>query len=180
MNNQKMVGGGILTTRESDTSTNYDGSSSPSTLPKKHETLTQNGTEEQQELSSVSKRILILDDDPDITLTFKKGLEAENVKSNDIFFEVNAYNDPLTALSEFKPHWYDLLLVDINMPKMDGIEFSAKILEQDINVRVCIVTATEINTEALREQHPSLSVGCFIKKPVTIDDLIRRVKAELD
>ena len=66
------------------------------------------------------------------------------------------------------------------MPKMDGLEFSDKILEQDINVRVCFVTATEINILALKEQRPSLSLGCFIKKPVTMENLVTRVKAELE
>lgn len=150
------------------------------TLSNRQETLTQNGKEVQQELSPKSKRVLIVDDDPDITLTFKKGLEAENEKSSNLFFEVSTYNDPIYALSEFKPNLYDLLLVDINMPKMDGLEFSAKILEQDINVRVCFITATEVNTRALREQYSSLSIGCFIKKPVTIENLVERVKAELN
>ena len=150
------------------------------TLSSRQETLTQSGKEVQQELSPKSKRVLIVDDDPDITLTFKKGLEAENEKSSNLFFEVSTYNDPINALSEFKPNLYDLLLVDINMPKMDGLEFSTKILEQDINVRVCFITATEINTRALREQYSSLSIGCFIKKPVTIENLVERVKAELN
>ena len=137
--------------------------------------------EQQQEQSSVSKRILVVDDDPDITLTFKSALEAENEKSyNRMHFEVNTYNDPILALSEFKPNWYDLLLVDFNMPKMDGLNFSDKILEQDINVKVCFVTATEVNIQALREQRPSTSIGCFIKKPVTIEKLVSRVKAELE
>jgi DNA-binding response OmpR family regulator len=144
------------------------------------ETFTQSGKEVQQELSPKSKRVLIVDDDPDITLTFKKGLEAENEESSNLFFEVSTYNDPINVLSEFKPNLYDLLLVDINMPKMDGLEFSAKILEQDITVRVCFITATEINTRALREQYSSLSIGCFIKKPVTIENLVERVKAELN
>jgi DNA-binding response OmpR family regulator len=122
-----------------------------------------------------------VDDDPDITLTFKSALEAENEKSNNkMHFEVKIYNDPIIALSEFKPKWYDLLLVDFNMPKMDGLEFSDKILEQDINVKVCFVTATEVNIQALKEQRPSMSIGCFIKKPVTIDKLVSRVKAELE
>ena len=137
--------------------------------------------EQQQEQSLVSKRILVVDDDPDITLTFKSALEAENEKSNNkMHFEVNTYNDPVIALSEFKPNWYDLLLVDFNMPKMDGLEFSEKMLEQDINVKVCFVTATEVNIQALREQRPSMSIGCFIKKPVTIEKLVSRVKAELE
>ena len=58
------------------------------TLSNRQETLTQNGKEVQQELSPKSKRVLIVDDDPDITLTFKKGLEAENEKSSNLFFEV--------------------------------------------------------------------------------------------
>jgi DNA-binding response OmpR family regulator len=95
-------------------------------------------------------------------------------------FEVISYNDPMAALSEFKPNWYDLLLVDFNMPKMDGLEFSDKVLEQDINVKVCFVTATEVNIQALKEQRPSMSIGCFIKKPVTIEKLVSRVKAELE
>jgi DNA-binding response OmpR family regulator len=137
--------------------------------------------EQQQEQSSVSKRIIVVDDDPDITLTFKSALKAENEKSNNkMHFEVNTYNDPIIALSEFKPNWYDLLLVDFNMPKMDGLEFSDKILEQDINVKVCFVTATEVNIQGLKEQRPSMSIGCFIKKPVTIEKLVRRVKAELE
>ena len=65
--------------------------------------------------------ILVVDDDPDITLTFKVGLE------DDKSFEVYTYTDPLEALSRFRPHFYDLLLVDINMPKMNGFELYKKI-----------------------------------------------------
>jgi two-component system OmpR family response regulator len=141
------------------------------------ESISQRGEDER-----TAKRILIVDDDPDITLTFKHGLEAENEKKggSSIYFDVKTHNDPITALSEFKPHFYDLLLVDVNMPNMDGFEFAVRILEQDVNVRVCFVTATEINTQALKEQRPSLSLGCFIKKPVTIANLVSRVKAELE
>ena len=132
-------------------------------------------------LSPFTKRILIVDDHPDIILTFKRGLEAENeYSSGKTFFQVYAYDDPLLALSEFKPNFYDLLLVDVNMPKVNGFEFSEKILKLDVNVRVCYISAGEMNIEALREQYPSLSIGCFIKKPITIENLIRKVKAELE
>ena len=122
-----------------------------------------------------------MDDHPNILLTFKRGLEAENeYSSGKIFFQVYAYDDPLLALSEFKVNFYDLLLVDVNMPQVNGFEFSEKILELDINVRVCYISAGEMNIEALREQYPSLSIGCFINKPITIENLVRRVKAELE
>jgi PleD family two-component response regulator len=78
-------------------------------------------------------RILIVDDDPDITLSFSIGLEDDG-------FEVDAYNDPLDALLDFKPSFYDLLL-DINMPKMNGFELCTKILEIDLNVKICFITA---------------------------------------
>ena len=133
-----------------------------------------------EKLSLFAKRILIVDDDPDITLTFKKGLEAENEKSSKIYFKVYSCNNPLQALSEFKPDYYDLILIDINMPIMDGIELSNKILELDVNVKICLVTAGEANIEVLRELYPMRSIGCFIKKPVTIEYLVRRTKAELE
>jgi FixJ family two-component response regulator len=72
------------------------------------------------------------------------------------------------------------LLLDVNMPKLNGFEFSEKILELDLNVRVCYISAGEMNIEALREHYKSLSMGCFIKKPVELEKFVRRVKAELE
>jgi response regulator of citrate/malate metabolism len=66
------------------------------------------------------------------------------------------------------------------MPHKNGFELCKKILELDFNVRVCFVSAAEVNIEALREVYPSLSFGCFIKKPVTIEYLVKRLLAELD
>ena len=134
---------------------------------------------EMEKLSPFTKRILIVDDDPDITFTFRKALEGEN-QNGKIFFQVFTYNDPLLALAEFKINFYDLLLLDVNMPKLNGFELSEKILELDLNVRVCYISAGEMNIEALREQYKSLSMGCFIKKPVEIEKFVRRVKTELD
>jgi CheY-like chemotaxis protein len=119
-----------------------------------------------EKLSPFTKRILIVDDHPDIILTFKRGLEAENeYSSSKIFFQVYAYDDPLLALSEFKPNFYDLL-VDVNMPKVNGFEFSEKILKLDVNVRVCYISAGEMNIEALREQYPTLSIGALSISPL--------------
>ena len=121
------------------------------------------------------KRILIIDDDPDITLTFKAGLE-----NNSKEFQVYTYNDPISLLGEFKPNFYDLILIDINLPYLNGFELCQRILEIDVNIRVCFVTAGEINEQALRELYPNIGMGCFIQKPVTIDYLSKRLLAELD
>ncbi len=126
------------------------------------------------------KRILIIDDDADITTTFKMGIEDGNIDTNNRRIEVHTYNDPTAALSEFQPNFFDLLLVDINIPHMNGFQICEKILELDINVRVCFMSSGEINREALREIYPAVSLGCFIKKPVNMDYLIERIKAELD
>jgi CheY-like chemotaxis protein len=134
-----------------------------------------------EKLSTNVKRILLVDDDPDISLTFKKGLEEENGTSgNKVVLQIFSYNNPLLALAEFKINFYDLLLVDVNMPKMNGFEFSEKILELDLNVRICYISAGEMNIGALREQYKSLSIGCFIKKPITMENLVRKIEAELE
>jgi DNA-binding response OmpR family regulator len=125
------------------------------------------------ERNKLSKVILIVDDDPDMTSIFSLGLQDEG-------FEVYAYNDPLEVLSQFRPDFYDLLLVDINMPKMNGIDLSRRLLELDSNVKIGFITAGEANIEVLRELYPARDIGCFIKKPITIENLVRRVKAELE
>jgi DNA-binding response OmpR family regulator len=119
------------------------------------------------------KRILIVDDDPDITNTFKVGIENAS-KS----IAVHTHNDPRNL--DFEPNFYDLLLIDIDMPYIDGFQLSERILEIDINVKICFMSAGEINRDAMREIHPSISLGCFIKKPVDIDYFIDRIMKELD
>jgi DNA-binding response OmpR family regulator len=135
----------------------------------------------QKEKRPFWKRILIIDDDPDVTTTFKVGIENSNNYADDSkTIEVYTYNDPLTALSEFESNFYDLVLIDINLPNMNGFQLCEKILHLDINVRVCFMSNGEINREALREIYPAISLGCFMRKPVTIDNLVKRIKSELD
>jgi len=125
------------------------------------------------------KRILVVDDDADSLASFKFGIENATKIGNKRIV-VDAYNDPRKALLDFQPNFYDFLLVDINMPYVDGFQFSERILDIDINVKICYMSSGEINRDALREIHPSISLGCFIKKPVTIDYLVGRIIKELD
>jgi DNA-binding response OmpR family regulator len=125
--------------------------------------------------SRLNKRIMIIDDNSDIGLTMRTGLEI-----NDETIQVDCYDNPVRALTEFRPDFYDLLLVDINMPTMNGFELCEKLLQKDINVKVCFMSSGEINMDAVREVHSIKSIGCFIKKPIAVDALVQRIKAELE
>ncbi|HET6800766.1 MAG TPA: response regulator [Nitrososphaeraceae archaeon] len=116
--------------------------------------------------------ILIVDDEIDITLAFKKGLESNG-------FMVDIYNDPVTALLNFKSDFYDLILVDVRMPKMNGFELYQEIEKVDKKSKVCFITAFEVYYHALREIFPTLEVSCFIRKPIEIDDLVKRINSEI-
>jgi DNA-binding response OmpR family regulator len=119
------------------------------------------------------RKILIVDDEPDITSTFDMILEMNG-------FEVDSYNDPLLALSNFKPHTYGLALLDIRMPKMSGFELYKKIRDIDNKIEACFITAFEDYREEFKESFPKLEEAkYFIRKPKAIEDLVKHVAAIL-
>jgi DNA-binding response OmpR family regulator len=123
------------------------------------------------------KRIFLVDDDYDHTITFKVGLELAG-------FEVDAYNDSAIALSTFKPDYYALLLIDIKMPKIDGLELYARIRKIDDKVKVWFITAYEVYYKTLKEvssiSKEETILDRFIQKPIEINNLVKQVKSELD
>jgi two-component SAPR family response regulator len=66
------------------------------------------------------------------------------------------------------------------MPKMNGFELYQEMEKIDNKVKVCFITAFEVYYEALREVFPNLEIGCFIRKPIEIDELVKRIKKELN
>ena len=94
--------------------------------------------------------------------------------------QVFGFDNPVTSLLDFKENFYDLLLIDVNMPLMDGFQLAQILLQKELNVKICFITAGEINMEAAREVHPLRTIGCFIKKPIGTEQLINRIKAELE
>src|SRR5574337_100305 len=119
------------------------------------------------------KKILVVDDEPDITSSIKNGLERKG-------FEVDVYNEPLKALSDFKPSAYDLLLIDIRMPKMNGFELYREIKKKSNDVKICFFTAFEVYYEEFRKMFTNVEVECFILKLITINDLVTHINSELE
>ena len=124
-------------------------------------------------LNSNKKRILIVDDEPDITLTFKIALEGTGL------YEVYTFNEPLKALANFKAGSYDLVITDIKMPKMNGCEFSQKVKEIDNNVKICFLTASECYY-CNNGNYEQREAECLLTKPIGIDELIKQIKSILE
>jgi two-component system, OmpR family, response regulator ChvI len=121
-----------------------------------------------------SKRIMIIDDDEDTNLLFKIVLEASDHNNK---IKVNSFNDPFDALENFRPCLYDLLLINVSMPNMNGFELYYNIKALDNKVKVCFLTAGEMYYDTIRRDvFPNLDVNCFIRKPISNKDLIKRVK----
>ena len=121
------------------------------------------------------KRILVVDDEPDITLTLHTILQEGG-------FEAAFFNNPLLALQSFKPHYYDLLILDIKMPEMNGFELYQQLKKKDRGVKVCFLTAvSEFRDyeQYKKDVYPKLHERYFIAKPVSKDELIRRVNEML-
>ena len=120
------------------------------------------------------KRILLVDDDQDVTYTIKTVLENNG-------FVVDSYNDPTLMLSNFKLGFYDLLLLDIKMPKIDGFDLYQKMKEIDSNVKICFLTASELFYEEYRRlgTHPTVDKEHFIQKPFRSEELIRKLNEVL-
>jgi DNA-binding response OmpR family regulator len=118
-------------------------------------------------------KILVVDDERDITSVIEKGLKSNG-------FEVDSYNNPIRALEKFGADAYDLLIIDIKMPKMNGFELYKKMKEIDNKVKVCFLTAIEYYSDEFRMAFPKLTMRCFADKPISIDLLAKIIKQEIE
>jgi DNA-binding response OmpR family regulator len=124
--------------------------------------------------NSQNNRIMIVDDEQDIARLFALSLENNG-------FVVDVFNDPLSALSNYKSGLYDLLLLDIRMPDMNGFELYQKIKDIDDKAKVCFITAYEESLNDYKKLFPNLEqVDCFIRKPIEMHNLVKLVKSKID
>ena len=113
---------------------------------------------------------MIIDDEIDITNLFKEILTSAG-------YEVNCFNDPLEALAECTKNHnkYVLIISDVRMPKMSGIELVKNIAEIDNNIKVILMTAFDITGEELKE----VKIEKFLSKPIYLKKLVEIVKMSL-
>jgi two-component system, OmpR family, response regulator ChvI len=120
-------------------------------------------------------KILIVENERDVLRTFEKGLTYNG-------FEVEAFEDPLKALAKFMPNTYDVLILDIRMPTMNGFELYRELRKRGDKSIVFFITAFDVYYEEFKRIFPDVDVKHFIKKPILIKELAatidRVLKAE--
>lgn len=119
-------------------------------------------------VNKTSMRILVVDDEPDINTTLEKALEQNG-------FKVDSYECPLMALENFTPYYYDLAILDIKMPEMNGFSFYREIKKLDKNLRICFLTGGEMYYGVYSDIFSSLPANYFIRKPIGNEELIKRI-----
>ena len=121
------------------------------------------------------KRIMTVDDEADVVFCLSEFLQETGL------FEVDGFTDPLRALSSFRPGKYDLVILDIRMPGMDGFELYRKLKLLDRNVDICFLTAVS-NFSEYRQVYPDITDeiekdkdSCVIDKPADTEQLMKKI-----
>ena len=117
----------------------------------------------------------MVDDELDVNFTIKATLEETGI------FQVDTYNDSKSALSIFRPGLYDLALLDIRLPEMNGFQLCRKLREIDNKLKICFLTDTELlyYRETDSDVINDLGTDCFVSKPVNTSELVLRLKTIL-
>ncbi|HEV2877163.1 MAG TPA: response regulator [Nitrososphaeraceae archaeon] len=119
------------------------------------------------------KKILVVDDEADLTMLSALALEYYG-------FKVDTFTDPQEALSNYKPGYYDLVILDIKMPKMDGFQLYDEIKKKDHKAKVCFLTASELYYEEFRKrEYNAIDKTLFIQKPIQNEELLKEVNRRI-
>ncbi len=117
-------------------------------------------------------KILIVDDEFDIVSSIQQGLTRNG-------FQVDAYTEPQKIAKEFVAGTYDLAIIDIRMPQMNGFELSRELQTKDDKIKICFLTAFDIYYSEFKTMFGSSGVRCFIRKPTTLKSLVSHITSEL-
>ena len=125
--------------------------------------------------STPPPRLMVVDDEEDVCIVMKWSLQQAG-------FDVDAFSQPITALEHFRPYRYDLVLIDVKMPDMDGFEFYGRIKDIQHDVKACFMTAAlDLNEEFITKHFPGDDKRvCVARKPIRIQELVLLLNAEMD
>jgi len=123
-------------------------------------------------MSSTNKVNVLLVDEKDITTIMRLGLEKHG-------FSVDTYNNPKQALTQFKPGYYDAIVLDVRMPGVSGFELAREIWAKDPYARICFLSAFEIYESEAQKVFRNFKTHCFIKKPTMPNALAQHIQAHL-
>ena len=120
------------------------------------------------------RKILIIDDEQDITFILRIILEGDN-------FRVDTYNDPRIALSNYRPNFYDLIVLDLKLPYMSGYEVYNQIRITDKDTKICFLTSSEHSYQRFQNKENEIyDVRLFVQKPVENQTFLRKIKQILE
>ena len=114
-------------------------------------------------------KILVVNDEADINTTVRHVLEDRG-------FKVDSYEGHLVALKNFKPQYYDLIIIDSKMPRINGFAFYRGVKTMDKKVKACFLTAAELQSERSDNTLSSLPANCLIRIPITNESLLERIE----
>lgn len=114
----------------------------------------------------------MVDDEQEIVRTLTRGLQSHGLA-------VDAFDNPLEALGQYRPNFYSHHLLDIRMPGMNGFELARRIWQQDPNARVCFLSSFEIFEDEALKVFKGLNTKCFVKKPISPAALLRHLRAHV-
>jgi YesN/AraC family two-component response regulator len=127
--------------------------------------------------TNIPPRVMVVDDERDILSILKRGLESKNRFQVDTFMDAES---ALESLKENSDNYYDLVLTDIRMPKINGFELYRRIKESNPHMKIVFITAFEINKDEFSKVIPSVDVIDFISKPVSMSTLITKLNSILN
>ena len=154
---------------------NYDETISAIHTSKSYDLYGEQRVHQEIKNSQGTKRILLVDDEYDIILTVKLVLESCG-------FKVDSFTNPLLALDSFKTGLYDLAILDVKMPVMNGFGLYQEIRKLDDKLKICFLTAASEKTfeKAFeKEAFPSFDEDCIIRVPIENELLIKQIESIL-
>lgn len=119
------------------------------------------------------RRIMIIENNDDINITFKLVLSESDPR-----IRIYSFNNSLEALQEFKPNFYDLIIIDIMMPKINGFRFHDIVKRLDSKAKICYLTT--MTKDIIKKAYPEVEKFSLLRIPVTNQELVKITKELLE